>query len=195
MRIYGYFRENPNRLKNLQDRINLNKFGYSIPSNRLIIENVTVETSVIYRDKFMALVNLTLEDGDLLIVKSFDCLGKDFKEIYNSVHRIYQKNINLICLDYSKSVIEGSAKESFIHFLKLCFDFENNFIFESKIKPLSKSVKKVGRPEKLNLKQQKEVKDKFKKGYSIYSIAKEYSVTRTVINRVLKKSEIEEKLI
>ena len=29
MRIYGYFRENPNRLKNLQDRINLNKFGVS----------------------------------------------------------------------------------------------------------------------------------------------------------------------
>jgi putative DNA-invertase from lambdoid prophage Rac len=91
MRIYGYFRENPNRLKNLQDRINLNKFGYSIPSNRLIIESVTVETSVIYRDKFMALINLTLEEEDLLIVKSFDCLGKDFKEIYNSVHKIYQK--------------------------------------------------------------------------------------------------------
>ena len=123
MRIYGYFRENTNRLKNLQDRINLNKYGYSIPSNRLIIENVTIETSVIYRDKFMALVNLTLEDGDLLIVKSFDCLGKDFKEIYNSVHKIYQKNINLICLDYSKSLIEGNTKENFIHFLKLCFDF------------------------------------------------------------------------
>ncbi|MEJ5037555.1 helix-turn-helix domain-containing protein [Acinetobacter johnsonii] len=57
------------------------------------------------------------------------------------------------------------------------------------MKPLSKSVKKVGRPEKLNIKQQKEVKDKFKNGYSVYSIAKEYSVTRTVINRILKKSE------
>lgn len=52
-------------------------------------------------------------------------------------------------------------------------------------------MKKVGRPEILNLEQKKEVISKFKQGYSVYSLAKEYSVTRTVINRLLEKASQE----
>lgn len=57
--------------------------------------------------------------------------------------------------------------------------------------PTNNFVKKVGRPEILSLEQKKEVIAKFKKGYSVYSLAKEYSVTRTVINRLLEKASQE----
>lgn len=51
-----------------------------------------------------------------------------------------------------------------------------------------KKINKVGRPEILNKKQKKEVLEKFKNGQSVYSLAKQYSVTRTVIQRLLVKS-------
>ena len=48
----------------------------------------------------------------------------------------------------------------------------------------------MGRPEILNDNQKEEVIEKFKQGYTIYSLAKEYSVTRTVIQRLLSKKLI-----
>jgi len=71
--------------------------------------------------------------------------------------------------------------------LKLCADFEGKANI-SKKSVLNKAKKRVGRPEILSDKQKKEALENFKKGHSIYSIAKHYSVTRTVIQRLILKS-------
>lgn len=152
---------------------------------------MTVDTSIIYRDKFINLINYGLESGDLLLVKGIDCLGRNFEEIYNIVNKIDQKKIRLVCFDYSKNEISGDLKVFFLHFLKICFEFETKFKKINKNYPTNNFVKKVGRPEILTLEQKKEVIGKFKKGYSVYSLAKEYSVTRTVINRLLEKASQE----
>jgi len=91
------------------------------------------------------------------------------------------------CLDFSKNEIVGDLKKLFMHFLKLCSDFEEKSSF-SKKSIMNKAKKRVGRPEILTDKQKKEALDKFRKGHTVYSIAKHYSVTRTVIQRLILKS-------
>lgn len=192
MRTYAYVRNDPG---SECDDINyisyFYKNGYQIPKQRLIFEEVTVDTSIIYRDKFINLINYGLEADDLLLVKGVDCLGRNFEEIYNIVNRIDQKKIRLVCFDYSKNEISGDLKVFFLHFLKICFEFEGKFKKIHKNYPTNNFVKKVGRPEILSPEQKKEVINKFKKGHSVYSLAKEYSVTRTVINRLLEKASQE----
>ena len=81
----------------------------------------------------------------------------------------------------------GDLKRLFIHFFKLCSDFEEKSNFHKK-SAVKKSNKPAGRPEILNNKQKKGVLSMFKTGHSVSSIAKYYSVSRTVIQRLILKS-------
>lgn len=186
MRIYAYFRIDPECKESLNDYLNyLNKFEFNIQPNRLILEEVAVDTSISYRDKIINLVNYSLEEGNVLIIKSLDSLGANFSEMFDFIKKIDSKKISLICLDFSKNEIKGDLKKVFFHFIKMGVDFEEKFKNRNNVK--NHVTKRVGRPEILNQEQKREVLQKFKKGYSVYALAKEFSVTRTVIQRILNK--------
>ncbi|KHF78794.1 resolvase [Acinetobacter sp. neg1] len=187
MRTYAYIRVNPNT------DIETSKFssffsdkGYNIQKNRLIIEEVSIDKSIIYRDKILNLINYSLEENDLLLIKSIDCLGCNFQEILHLLQKIDHMKIKIICFDYSNHEINGDLKVFFLHVLKIFTEFEINLQRNSNIE--RKVKRKVGRPEILNNEQKKHVIDLYKKGYSVYSIAKKFSVTRTVIQRLLEKN-------
>lgn len=187
MRVYAYIRVDPNASEESKRFVELlNKCGYQIPHNRILFEEIAVDTSILYRDKIVNLINYGLEKDDLLILKGIDCLGGSFEEMLNLFNKIDSKNIKLISLDYMGKEIKGDLKVLFKHFLRMCIDYEAKF--KKNRKSNTSFVKRVGRPEILNAKQKEEVLIKFKKGASVYSLAKEYSVTRTVIQRILNKA-------
>ncbi|CAI3158356.1 Serine recombinase PinR [Acinetobacter calcoaceticus] len=189
MRTYAYVRIEPNLQFEFSRYISFfSEYGYKIQKNRLVVEEVSVDKSIAYRDKFLNLISYSLEEGDALVIKSMDCLGNSFEEILGIVDKIDQKKIRLICLDYSKNEINGDLKIFFLHFLKLSAEFEKLFKSDNKIFKDHKPTRKVGRPEILNNEQKNRVIELFKKGYSVYSLAKEFSVTRTVIQRILNNA-------
>ncbi|MCU4426041.1 recombinase family protein [Acinetobacter sp. WU_MDCI_Abxb74] len=189
MRTYAYVRIEPNLQFEFSRYISFfSEYGYKIQKNRLVVEEVSVGKSIAYRDKFLNLISYSLEEGDALVIKSMDCLGNSFEEILGIVDKIDQKKIRLICLDYSKNEINGDLKIFFLHFLKLSAEFEKLFKSDNKIFKDHKPTRKVGRPEILNNEQKNRVIELFKKGYSVYSLAKEFSVTRTVIQRILNNA-------
>lgn len=189
MRTYAYVRVDPNTQFDINRYINLfNDCGFKVQKNRLVVEEVLVDKLVNYRDKLLNLINYSLEADDILVVKGIDCLGSNFNEILKIFYKIEEKKIRFICLDYSKNEINGDLKVFFIHFLKICLEYENLFKFENnKVKGLN-TIRKVGRPEILSNQQKEKVIELYKKGYSVYSLAKEFSVTRTVIRRILDKA-------
>jgi putative DNA-invertase from lambdoid prophage Rac len=186
VRNYAYFRVD-NILVDQFKFLNLiNGFEYEVQGSRIIFEQVKLNVSLDYRLKFLNLIKFTLERGDLLIINGIDSLGSDFKEVYSSINFIFKKEIRLVCLEFSKKEISGDLKKIFLHFTKLCSDFEGKIGYKSNVEV--KKKKKVGRPEIFNQTQKEEVLEKFKNGQSVYSLAKQYSVTRTVIQRILSKS-------
>ncbi len=187
MRIYAYVRINPDIEIELWKYVSFfSEKGYKIQKNRLIIEEVSIEKSINYRDKFLNLINFSLEEGDLLLIKSIDCLGSNFQEILSVIQKIETKKIKLICFDYSKHEINGDLRIFLLHILNLFSEFEKSL--KNSPKKERHTVRRVGRPEILNDEQKAEVIDLFKKGNSVYYLAKHFSVTRTVIQRVLEKS-------
>ncbi|MGR2923175.1 recombinase family protein [Acinetobacter sp. 1125_18A] len=185
MKFYAYVRIEP-KSKFESDKFLsfLYKYGYKIPKNGLIIEEVLVNKSINSRDLFKNMINYSLSSGDFLVIKSLDCLGNKFEEILSIANQIFEKQIRLICLDYSKNEINGDLRIFFNHFLTLCSQFEKLFNFNNE--NLNIIVKKNGRPEILSESQKRQVLQYFKRGESINSIAKRFSVTRTVIQRILK---------
>lgn len=189
MRTYAYIRVEPNAIVDIDEfQYFFKKNGYEIPRNRLVYEEVAINTSIAYRDKIMNLINFRLEEGDTIVLKGIDCLGSNFTEVLQTMNLIDMRKLSLICLDYSSIEIKGDLKKIFIHFLKMVLIFENKIINNGSILNKDKNYKKVGRPEILNEIQKNEVLDKYKKGSTVYSLAKEYSVTRTVIQRILRKN-------
>jgi len=186
MRTFAYVRVDPDEQIDIRKCISIfNDSGYNIQKNRLIIEEVSVEKSISYREKFIKLVYYGLEEGDGLIIKSIDCLGSCFEEIFDIVYKIEQKKISLICMDYSKNVIQGDIKIFFLHFLKLCLEFEKLKSNRKLQLKNSKVTKNIGRPEKLNAEEKHMVVAKYKQSSSVYRLAKEFEVSRTVIQRIL----------
>nr|WP_174507525.1 recombinase family protein [Acinetobacter sp. Marseille-Q1620] len=189
MRIYAYSRIDYGSKEDLNEYIDyFSDHGYHVPKKRLLLEEVTVDTPIVYRSTIINLINYSLEENDLLIVKGLDSLGSCFSEIFELVNMINDKNVRLVCLEFSKDEIKGNLKKIFFHFIKMGLDFEKKYKNNKKNAAKSNVVRKVGRPEILDSTQKEEVLQKFKKGYSVYSLAKEYSVTRTVIQRVLNKA-------
>lgn len=189
MRTYAYLRTDCI----MTDRITtyhsyLCSKGYDVQMNRVIVELVNADKSILYRDKFMGLINYALEQGNLLIVKGIDCLGQDYLEILNTIDIIDQKKIRLICLDYSLEELTGGIKITFLHILKLCRDFENMKIKKSENLNKINLHKKAGRPEKLSKKEIIEIIEKLKLGMSIYRLAKDYTVSATVIRRIMRNN-------
>ncbi|MFW1801050.1 recombinase family protein [Acinetobacter nematophilus] len=186
MRAYAYFRIDGISVNEFNYANYLLDYGYEIPKNRFIFERVKVSIPFEFRNQIKILINYTLESGDLLLIDGIDALGSNFKEIYTTVNFIFKKGIRLVCLDFSKKEIKGDIKKIFFHFLKICSDFDKKVQLDKMMS--NKKNNKVGRPEILNKKQKREVIEKFKNGQSVYSLARQYSVTRTVIQRLLAKS-------
>lgn len=187
MRVFTYYRvddffEDSNLYKSF-----LINIGVELPVNRMIVEEVKSDISLRHRSKFIKLINHSMKGGDVLLISGLDSLGCNFIEVYSSVSFIFNKKIRLICLDFSKNEIDGDIKKLFLHFLKLSSNFEEKVSLSRKI-IIRKAIRKVGRPEKLTKKQQSEALLMFKKGHTIYAISKHFSVTRTVINRLIEKS-------
>ncbi|WP_454667319.1 resolvase [Acinetobacter calcoaceticus] len=192
MRTYAYMRFNSNidefdKEKDFFISL-LNDFNHIVQYSRVVLELVSVDKSITFRTIFFNLINYSLEEGDFLIVKSIDCLGNCFKEILSTIILIERKKIKLLILDYINSELEGDIKNNLIHFLEICIDFEKLFLSDQTVQKKHSLSKKVGRPEKLTNDQKQEVINKFKKGFSVYSLAKDLAVSRTVIQRIIEKS-------
>ena len=192
MRTYAYMRFNSNidefdKEKDFFISL-LNSFNHKVQYSRVVVELISVDKSINLRSMFFNLINYSLEEGDFLIVKSIDCLGNCFKEILSTIILIERKKIKLLILDYINSELEGDIKNNLIHFLEICIDFEKLFLSDQTVQKKHSLSKKVGRPEKLTNDQKQEVINKFKKGFSVYSLAKDLAVSRTVIQRIIEKS-------
>ncbi|MBZ6534071.1 resolvase [Acinetobacter seifertii] len=171
--FYSFFREN----------------GFNISKNRIFFEIVLVNKPLKFRDKFRNIIDYSLEQNDLLVVKGFGDLGSNFTEILSVTNKIFEKGVRLICIDFSKNEINGDLRVYFLHFLKLVSDFEILFNYNNVGQEYSCFRRKVGRPEVLTTHQKIEVVSLYKQGCSVYGLSKKYGVARSVIIRILRMFE------
>lgn len=70
----------------------------------------------------MAISIYALDENDILIVKSLNCLGNSIYEIINIINKLDEMKIKLIILDYLNIRVTVELRK----FLKLFFEFQKN---------------------------------------------------------------------
>ncbi|RZH26910.1 recombinase family protein [Acinetobacter pittii] len=137
-RMYTYIRIDPDCYLDAEKFIlELKDKGFNAKKNRIFIEEVKAKTSIKLRHKFMAILIYALDENDILIVKSLNCLGNSIYEIINIINKLDEMKIKLIILDYLNIGVTVELRK----FLKLFFEFQKKIEYQSEVK---RSVEKSG---------------------------------------------------
>ena len=98
-RTFLYCRVSTNQQTTENQLLKVQSMGYDIPKNRVISESISGSVKAEKRPEFKNLIDNKLESGDRLIVLCLDRLGRDNRDVQNTVEALIKKEIKLISLD------------------------------------------------------------------------------------------------
>ncbi len=148
MRTFAYCRVSTTEQTTENQVLAIANAGYEIQSNRVISETISGSVKAIERPEFARLVD-RLEDGDTLVVLKLDRLGRDAIDIQQTVERLRDLGIRLICLDLPISDLSSAEGILMLQMFGAFAEFERNKIRERTIQGLDRAKaegKKLGRP-------------------------------------------------
>lgn len=138
-----------------------------------------------------------VREGDQLVVDSIDRLARNLQDLQEIVNNLIKKGVSV---KFIKENLTFNAHKDPIATLTLQImgafaEFERTMIKSRQregIDAAKKAGKHLGRPSKVDNKLRKDVKDKIESCQSIRSIAKDLSVSRATIYKVLELNKVHE---
>ena len=129
-------------------RRNRSEFN-DIPDNRVVEEIVSGGVPAMRRPRFSSLVNEKLEQGDTLVVLKLDRLGRDNIDVQQTIQLLYEKEINVVCLDLPVSDLMSAEGKLMLQLFAAFAEFEKSRIIERTQDGLEKAKAngvRLGRP-------------------------------------------------
>ncbi|MEQ5672901.1 recombinase family protein, partial [Escherichia coli] len=120
-----------------------------IPDNRVVEEIVSGGVPAMRRPRFSSLVNEKLEQGDTLVVLKLDRLGRDNIDVQQTIQLLYEKEINVVCLDLPVSDLMSAEGKLMMQLFAAFAEFEKSRIIERTQDGLEKAKAngvRIGRP-------------------------------------------------
>jgi len=128
-----------------------------------------------------------LNSGDTLVVVSLFCVANKTKKLNEFLKSIFSKNIGIVCIDGSISVV-GDGIKAVHSFIDAIEDFRKNALKKLTNDGLKRRRERglsTGRPSVLNKQQvEKIIADCNSMEFSIREIAEKHGISRAVIYRV-----------
>ena len=160
--------------------------GFQVDTRRVISETVSGSTPAFERKGFRSLV-ARLEWDDVLIVTKLDRLGRNAMDVRATVERLAEMQVRVHCLALGGADLTSAAGKMTMAVIAAVAEFERDLLRERTYAGLVRAKaqgKKLGRPSSLTTEQQDTVRLQRSKGVSLGSLAKEYGVSRSAIQRV-----------
>jgi DNA invertase Pin-like site-specific DNA recombinase len=149
MRTFCYCRVSTTEQTTENQILAIHQRGYQIEKSRVISETVSGSVEAMKREKFKALINLQLEEGDMLVVLKLDRLGRDNIDVQNTIHLLTKKGIKVVCLDLPIADLSSAEGKLMLQMFSAFAEFERNRIRERTKEGLERAKaqgKKLGRP-------------------------------------------------
>lgn len=162
--------------------------GFKIDPKRIVSETVSGSVAAMERKGFAKLVD-RLEEGDVLIVTKLDRLGRNAMDVRATVEMLAKAGVRVHCLALGGVDLTSPAGKMTMAVIGAVAEFERDLLVErtrSGLERVKASGKALGRPKKLSATQVAEVLEKRSHGASLGSLAREYGVSRSAIQRVEK---------
>lgn len=162
--------------------------GFQVEAQRVIAETVSGSTPAAERKGFSKLLE-RMEAGDVLIVTKLDRLGRNAMDVRATVDRLEAGGIRVHCLALGGVDLTSPAGRMTMSVIAAVAEFEKDLLIERTQSGLSRAKaagKALGRPPSLSKVAIEDVRHKRRLGVSLGSLAKEYSVSRSAIQRAEK---------
>ncbi len=160
--------------------------GFNIDPRRVIAETVSGSTPAFERAGFRQLLD-KLDWEDVLVVTKLDRLGRNAMDVRSTVERLAELQVRVHCLALGGVDLTSAAGKMTMGVIAAVAEFERDLLIERTQAGLVRAKaqgKKLGRPSSLTTEQQDTVRLQRSKGVSLGSLAKEYGVSRSAIQRV-----------
>jgi DNA invertase Pin-like site-specific DNA recombinase len=126
-----------------------------------------------------------LQAEDILFVKSMDRLGRNLRELLDVVKRIANIGTAIIFVDEGLRLDPRARDfEANFRWLKSMYRFERALINERRNEGLLEAKKKgvrLGRPTKVTGDQRQEIRERFSKGDTASSLAREFGISASLV--------------
>src|SRR5690554_6646950 len=149
-RTFAYLRVSTTEQSTENQRIAIERAGYSLEAQRIISEEISGGVPALQRPAFAALVEHKLEHGDTLVVLKLDRLGRDNIDIQQTIQMLQCRGIKVLSLDLPVGELTSANGKMMMQIFAAFAEFERNRIKERTREGLERARnegKKLGRPE------------------------------------------------
>ena len=160
--------------------------GFNVEPRRFIAETVSGSTPAMERKGFRKLID-RLDWDDIWIVMKLDRLGRNAMDVRATVERLAEMQVRVHCLALGGVDLTSAAGKMTMAVIAAVAEFERDLLVERTQSGLARAKaqgKRLGRPRSLTLEQLEAVRLRRSQGISLGTLAKEFGVSRSAIQRV-----------
>ena len=184
-RVFAYCRVSTAEQMYENQILEIQSAGFNIEPRRVISETVSGSTLAMERKGFRKLID-RLEWDDVLIVTKLDRLGRNAMDVRATVEKLDEMQVRVHCLALGGVDLTSAAGKMTMAVIAAVAEFERDLLIERTQAGLMRAKaqgKKLGRPSSLTAEQQDAVRSRRLQGASLGMLAKEFSVSRSAIQR------------
>lgn len=163
--------------------------GFSVEDKRIVTETISGSTSAMERPAFAALVAHKLEAGDVLLVTKLDRLGRNAMDVRATVDSLAAMEVKVHCLALGGADLTSAAGRMTMGVIAAVAEFERDLLVERTQAGLLRAKgegKTLGRPALFSEAQRREIAQRRRAGETLGTLAAEYRVDRSAIQRAVK---------
>lgn len=164
--------------------------GFQVDPKRIASETVSGSLAAFERPAFRRLLD-KMESGDVLVVTKLDRLGRNAMDVRATVEKLAVDGIRVHCLALGGVDLTSPAGKMTMGVIAAVAEFERDLLIERTQAGLSRAKaggKTLGRPPLLTATQQAQVLEARAKGQSLGTLASAYGVTRSAIQRAVRRT-------
>ena len=192
MRTFAYCRVSTADQTTDNQTYEIEAAGFSVDERRVVTETVSGSIPAFERKGFARLLD-RMESGDVLVVSKLDRLGRNAMDVRSTVDRLAASNIKVHCLSLGGVDLTSAAGRMTMGVISAVAEFERDLLIERTQAGLTRakaSGKTLGRRPRLSKAEKVDVLAKRASGVSLGSLAIEYKVSRSAIQRVEKSVSV-----
>jgi len=190
LRTFAYLRVSTLGQECQNQLLEIQAAGFVVEPHRIVAETVSGSVPAMERQEFKKLFD-RLEFSDLLIVTKLDRLGRSAMDVRMSVERLANIGVKVHCLALGGVDLTSPAGKMTMAVVSAVAEMEKDLLVERTQAGLARAKaqgKKLGRKPKLSKEDRAQIRTLKNEGASLATLAKQYSVSRALIQHVMREA-------
>ena len=187
MAIFGYGRVSTRDLQSENQRLELERAGYQV-DYWFVDQGVSGKVPALQRPQFAKMV-AQIRDREMLVVAKLDRLGRDAQDVGATIKMLAARHIEVIVLQLGKLDLASAPGKLMLAMLAAVAELERDLLVERTQAGLVRAKaegKTLGRPSRTTDAQRATMVTRHKAGASISALARDYSISRASVMRIVK---------